>query len=321
VTFSIRGASNAGRAAAEALAPPIPPRIFDRKMEAGMLISNKFKLAAALCLLVPGSAMADDYVGPRPPGDIYIGQTGVADYYGCPGNPDNDCGVHTAYYQTGPKLGNQTVTATYGSANFYGNISAGSAPSVTLNMYASSGGASSADRWEATGEADAWYNYVIVDPYGSQLVPLIASYTLGHTALLSGAGASGSYNLYLAIQGDRTVSAYDGDGSALGSHIDDFTVTSNQSNFVFMQVDAYAGANDGWVWAAGHIGAGSASEMANIDPTITIDPTWLSQHPGVSIAFDTLALATPLPGALTLFGTALAGLGAFAFRRRAGKEA
>jgi hypothetical protein len=285
-----------------------------------MSIPTNLKLAAVLCLFVPGGAMADDWLGPRPPADIFDQQTGVADYYGCPGNPGGDCGVSGAYYQTGSTLGNQTVSATYGNASFSGHISAGNAPSARLNVSAYSGGTSSADRWESTGEMDVWYNYQVVDPYGSQLVPLVATYTLGNRASLSGSGATGTYNLYLAIPADRTVSASNGDGSALGTHIDDFSVRSNEMNGVYMQVDAYAGANDGVVWVFGHTGPGSATELASIDTSISIDPTWLSQHQGAYLDVETAPLSTPLPGALVLFGTGLAGLGAYAFRR-AGKAA
>lgn len=59
---------------------------------------------------------------------------------------------------------------------------------------------------------------------------------------------------------------------------------------------------------------------ALVDPTFTIDPSWLFANPGYSLevspGLDNGKLATPLPPALALYGTGILALITFAWHRR-----
>jgi len=84
------------------------------------------------------------------------------------------------------------------------------------------------------------------------------------------------------------------------------SILTNTWYTVNMSVDENALANT-CILAGGYYGSGTATASAWIDPTITVDSTWLANNPGSQLVFATLN-PVPVPGALLLFAPGLAGL-------------
>ena len=261
--------------------------------------------------------VAQAQTGPTPPATVTANQVGVADYYGCPQNPDSYCGVKNISVSTSTPTSAPDVSLaqTYGPASFYGEVTGGWSPSATVHVTATSASGASSDRWWATGSASTAYQYQVVDPYGSENVPLVFDYTMNFTVNNSGAGPSYQGFIYLLLGGDTGYEISDPSSSALGTHKDMVSVRSGNWNLVSLQVSAVAAANNGWVMATGtgNFGAGTADVTVSIDPTLSIDPTWLSTHPGAYISYDFGAVAPAVPEPSTL-GLLIGGLAVIGYQ-------
>ena len=212
-------------------------------------------------------------------------------------------------------------------ASFGASSNGGDSPSVYLSASASvATGGYSGDRMSASGRSMYNWQYMVYDPYGFTSVPIVVSWNAGvfqdingaarwfgdgHLAvgLANGVSLGGDWN-YENWQGGFTTT------NLLGSHTLTGYAQTNYLHGASLYLELYVGAND-FVWGGG---AGPKDGNSNItvstfiDPTISIDPAWLANHPDDRIYFDTVAAPVPAPPALLLLAPGLFGLAAV--RRR-----
>ena len=85
-----------------------------------------------------------------------------------------------------------------------------------------------------------------------------------------------------------------------------YTVTANTVQYVELRLTGNSSP----------IGGGGGSYRGYLDPVIEIDPLFLAANPGYSLAFSAGLQTVPVPGALVLFGSAVALTTGWQTRRR-----
>jgi hypothetical protein len=145
-------------------------------------------------------------------------------------------------------------------------------------------------------------------------VPLLLSAVFSASANGSSAIAVAEVNgLPANAQGANTIGACYGSGS-------DGCGGGNVPTVILTNLAASVAPNEiGSVQFVAQGTASSGSFTAYFDPQLEIDPTWLSTHPGFSLEISP-DLATPLPGAVWLLLSGLAGLGALRRKRPAQRQ-
>jgi hypothetical protein len=216
-----------------------------------------------------------------------------------------------------------------------GSITGGNAPSLYMNAYANSTGTPNVDTglW-AGGDVGVYYYYMAYDPSdsGSNIsVPIDISFNSGLTENTSGYGAYAAGGLLEFRGGLQNVSGgadvggtyefgFDYENSVYngglwpptpgtpntlgGQGSITATVDDNTWYEVYMRISALA---LGDYIPSG--GAGSASVSDYLDPTISIDSSFIGD-PGTEIIYSTLAASeTPEPVSVFLLGSGLFAVG------------
>ena len=169
------------------------------------------------------------------------------------------------------------------------------------------------------------YSYVINGPAIDLLVPMFATFHLGATATGGLPGSEVLANATLFIRGvnGTSIGRQEIAQSCPGCGPLDFRGTLS-----FLQLSGHFDRVELSVAASTSAGAGiSALATAFVDPYIFIDPAWLADHPGYSVAVSA-GIGNAAPGVAAIpepqtYAMMLAGLGllGFAVRRRKNKTA
>lgn len=167
--------------------------------------------------------------------------------------------------------------------------------------------------------SQAEFFYQVVGPSPAVLVPMLFSGNLyvdvsgdDTTAQAEIVGLPQTFEMCITEQG-TTVSDCGGtrgllNGTTLSINNYAYDVSSNTFQFL----DLYAAANAGY---GPLLGEAAQYFDASYDPMLTIDPSWLTDHPGYSLELSSNIIlgspgsSVPEPATLALFGLGLAGVG------------
>jgi PEP-CTERM motif len=136
------------------------------------------------------------------------------------------------------------------------------------------------------------------------------------TASTSASGASATTNAYIEY-GDGAL--YTCSSTVFGSCGETEPASGALNAVKFSNEDTNV-LEDMEVIATGDATEGAGSFSASVDPTISIDPTWLASHPGYTLVYSANlpgVVATPEPSTWALLAVGFAGLGFASWRRRA----
>jgi hypothetical protein len=165
----------------------------------------------------------------------------------------------------------------------------------------------------AAGAATELYEFRVDGPQNGILVPLSVASTLA--AIAEEAGCA---NMNCQHTSASSNISYDGklvaQRSSNPNELIDFPPAESVLSGDVHQVNLFAEASA--LDSGGKLGAFA---QADSSLTLAIDPLWLAANPGYSLEFSDGVdpAVTPLPSALPMFGAALLGLIAFAWRGRA----
>lgn len=268
-------------------------------------MARSLTLAVVACALlgVPGVASAGNAFG-YGDANAGIGNTGYA-------NRDS-------VSSDNPSMMSFGLSATGYGATCTASTSGGVSPAVHISASAASGGDSS-DRPVGWGDIQNSYYFGVFDsnPNSVGPVPISFSYDAGVNIATSGStlyDISGSLNVGggLSFEYNNVVGyfAHPSWDNLSGPHTVSALVSLNGWTYVSLNLAANAGANQCAMGGNGYgsqSAAGSITASAFIDPTVTIDPTWLAANPDAQLQFDTLAVV-PEPASLGVLGLGVMGL-------------
>jgi len=223
------------------------------------------------------------------------------------------------------------------SATGYGAISTASAnggvaPSVSIFASATSGGDSS-DRPVSSGSIDNTYYFRVVDSNPDLVgpIPISLAFDAGVDIATSGStlyDISGSLQAWVNPGPGANLSfeynnvygyfAHPSWDNLSGLHVISSSVSPNNWNEIHLGLAYSPGANQ-CAMGGNRLGSqsapGSITVSAFIDPTVTIDPTWLADNPDAELEFDTLQAPIAIPEPSSWILVALSAVGLALFRR------
>ncbi|HTW75840.1 MAG TPA: VPLPA-CTERM sorting domain-containing protein [Steroidobacteraceae bacterium] len=212
-----------------------------------------------------------------------------------------------------------TPILTFGTVNGSGcnGLTGGcesSTASAASNLDVSTSGSNSGPNpANAAGSADITAFYEIVGPAGNIPVTLYISGSASTSA--SGPDTEAlAYIMYSsgALYTCSSAGSIAGPTGPCGSEpnsgsLDSVLITNAYTNELFDLSVQVSGSTSG--------GPGG-SFSALVDPVLTLDSTWLADHPGYSLEFSSNVSPVPLPAAAWLLLSGLGGLGAVARKKR-----